>query len=245
MSLSSSLIIYRVAISRVSPGGRVVGIDIIPAQPPRGVSTIQGNFLSEEVQAEVRNYVRDQNLGRSRWNRQFIEQEEEEEGGEEVIEDTNYLERQSHSGMRVRTGNEDTTLGREEAVETIEKMSQKERDERDGRVVDVVLSDMSAPWEQTTGFYIRSFTEPYARMMNTSGMPFRDHAGSAEDKALEKRLKHLFTKVHRDKPDSSRSVSLQRINGTIESNPRQESKEAYFVALKRKPDATPEDVFAD
>ncbi|KAL9076024.1 MAG: hypothetical protein Q9157_003803, partial [Trypethelium eluteriae] len=247
----------QVAISRVSPGGRVVGIDIIPAQPPRGVSTIQGNFLSEEVQAEVRNYVRDQNLGRSRWNRQFVEQEEEEEGGEEVIEDTNYLERQSSSGTGVKNEIEDMGFGGEEAAVATEKMSQKERDERDGRVVDVVLSDMSAPWEQTSGFYIRSLTEPYSRMMNTSGVPFRDHAGSmdlcmaalqfcydtlqagghfvckfyqgAEDKALEKRLKRLFTKVHRDKPESSRS----------------ESKEAYFVALKRKPDATPEEVFAD
>lgn len=46
------------------------------------------------------------------------------------------------------------------------------------RVVDVVLSDMSAPWEQTEGFWIRSISNPYSRMMNTSGIPFRDHAGS-------------------------------------------------------------------
>jgi len=83
-------------------------------------------------------------------------------------------------------------------------------------------------------------------MMNTSGMSFRDHAGSmdlcraalefsfdilktgghlvckfyqgAEDKALEKQLKLLFQKVHREKPESSRSGS----------------KEAYFVGLRRK-----------
>lgn len=48
----------------------------------------------------------------------------------------------------------------------------------DERVVDVVLSDMSAPWEQTEGFWIKSISNPYYRMMNTSGMPFRDHAGS-------------------------------------------------------------------
>jgi 21S rRNA (uridine2791-2'-O)-methyltransferase len=80
-------------------------------------------------------------------------------------------------------------------------------------MVDVVLSDM---------------------LMNTSGNPFRDHAGSmdlcnaalqfasdtlkpgghfvckfyqgAEDKDLEKRLKKLFAKVYRDKPDASRKV---------------------------------------
>jgi 21S rRNA (uridine2791-2'-O)-methyltransferase len=47
-----------------------------------------------------------------------------------------------------------------------------------GRMVDVVLSDMSAPWEQTTGFWKRSLSNPYIRMMNTSGINFKDHAGS-------------------------------------------------------------------
>jgi 21S rRNA (uridine2791-2'-O)-methyltransferase len=46
------------------------------------------------------------------------------------------------------------------------------------RTVDVVLSDMSAPWLQTTGFWKRSLSNPYRRMMNTSGVPFKDHAGS-------------------------------------------------------------------
>jgi len=51
-------------------------------------------------------------------------------------------------------------------------------EEQEGRVVDVVLSDMSAPWDQTTGFSIKSISDPYRRMMNVSGTPFRDHAGS-------------------------------------------------------------------
>ena len=46
------------------------------------------------------------------------------------------------------------------------------------RVVDVVLSDMCEPWLQTDGFWKKSLTNPYNRMMNTSGMNFRDHAGS-------------------------------------------------------------------
>ena len=121
-----------------------------------------------------------------------------------------------------------------------------------GRMVDVVLSDMSAPWEQTTGFWKRSLSDPYIRMMNTSGISFKDHAGSmvrkktlsflasgidscsqdlcnaalqfafdtlktgghfvckfyqgAEDKKLELQLRKLFGAVHREKPESSRSV---------------------------------------
>ena len=52
------------------------------------------------------------------------------------------------------------------------------RDEDAGKMVDVVLSDMSAPWDQTTGFWKRSLSDPYNRMMNTSGIAFKDHAGS-------------------------------------------------------------------
>ena len=62
--------------------------------------------------------------------------------------------------------------------------AQTERCKRDvtdwklGRTVDVVLSDMSEPWEQTDGFWKRSLSDPYYRMMNTSGINTRDHAGS-------------------------------------------------------------------
>lgn len=37
---------------------------------------------------------------------------------------------------------------------------------------------MSAPWPQTTGFTANTLSNPYHRLMNTSGNTFRDHAGS-------------------------------------------------------------------
>lgn len=49
----------------------------------------------------------------------------------------------------------------------------------------------------------------------------------AEDHALEMRLKRLFDKVHRIKPESS----------------RKESKEAYLVGLRRRANVGKEDVF--
>ncbi|RDA89326.1 hypothetical protein CP532_6242 [Ophiocordyceps camponoti-leonardi (nom. inval.)] len=113
-------------------------------------------------------------------------------------------------------------------------------------LVDVVLSDMSAPWDQTTGFNARTLNNPHYRLMNASGIAFRDHAGSMalcaaalefasdtlrpggcfvckfyqgiDDKAFELRLKKLFDKVIRDKPTACRS----------------ESNESYFIALQRK-----------
>ena len=67
----------------------------------------------------------------------------------------------------------------------------------------------------------------------------------AEDKALEKRLKALFGRVHREKPESSRSVRIPKLNWTPSTNlSSQESREGYFVGLKRKKDATRDSVFA-
>jgi 21S rRNA (uridine2791-2'-O)-methyltransferase len=69
-------------------------------------------------------------------------------------------------------------LERKAGMDASEDNDKRDREERDGMVVDVVLSDMSEPWEQTTGFWNKSLSDPYFRMMNTSGVSFRDHAGS-------------------------------------------------------------------
>jgi len=132
---------------------------------------------------------------------------------------------------------------------------QAAEDEAAGRVVDVVLSDMCEPWPLATATWVNSVSNPWRRMMNTSGMAFRDHAGSmdlclaaldfahstlrtgghflckfyqgAEDRALEAKLKRLFDRVHRLKPDAS----------------RKESREAYFVCLRRRGGVEREEVF--
>ncbi|OTA70395.1 ribosomal RNA methyltransferase MRM2 [Hypoxylon sp. EC38] len=195
----------QVALDRTKPNGRVVGIDIIPAQPPRGVSTIQGNFLSPAVQQLVKDYL----IEFAEWKSPSAPEVELSEDGKSIItERPSYID--TERAESVESDHEEHLKGGE-------------------RLVDVVLSDM---------------------MMNTSGMSFRDHAGSmdlclaalqfasdtlktgghfvckfyqgAEDKDLELKLKKMFTKVHREKPDSSRS----------------ESRESYFVALHRKGDAT-------
>lgn len=73
------------------------------------------------------------------------------------------------------------------------KLSLQERDRRQGRVVDVVLSDMSEPWDQITGFYKKSLSDPYFRLMNTSGIAFKDHAGSMV--SLEATLRKIKANV--------------------------------------------------
>ena len=166
----------QVAIDRTAPNGRVVGIDILPVQPPRGVSTIQGNFLSPEIQAEVRAYVQDPNRGRPRKRGIAARTAEgDEDASEDTIEETElgYVEMERHAELD--TEKKDVVHHVEDVKE---RMTSQQRDKAEGRVVDIVLSDMSEPWEQTTGMWIKSVSNPYHRMMNTSGVSFKDHAGS-------------------------------------------------------------------
>ena len=160
----------QVAINRTQPGGRVIGIDIIPAQPPRGVSTIQGDFLSEEVREEVRRFVQDPQRGRARERGQLSRSEDGGLTEEELEEESKGLIEREREEAAYEALEWD---GREKGG-----LSQKQLDEAEGRVVDVVLSDMSEPWPLTASTWIKSVSNPYHRMMNTSGMAFRDHAGS-------------------------------------------------------------------
>ncbi|GAP83091.2 putative ribosomal RNA large subunit methyltransferase j [Rosellinia necatrix] len=221
----------QVAVERTRPDGRVVGIDLLPAQPPKGVSTIQGNFLDPVVQNMVKDYLAEFAQRKSTPSRDS----QDVDSGEDVIaEKPSYI---------------DT-----ERAESVEPDASHQTNVNDGKLVDVVLSDMSAPWDQTYGFSCKTLSNPYNRLMNTSGMVFRDHAGSMdlclaalqfasdtlrvgghfvckfyqgpEDKDLEKKLKGMFKHVRREKPESSRS----------------ESKEAFFVATYRKDQVTLEDV---
>jgi 21S rRNA (uridine2791-2'-O)-methyltransferase len=75
----------QVAIDRTAPNGTVVGIDIIPAQPPKGVSAIQGNFLSAGVQGMVKQFLLEGEKKRraERVARRAAQKEEEEEAVKE------------------------------------------------------------------------------------------------------------------------------------------------------------------
>ncbi|KAI0152892.1 23S ribosomal RNA methyltransferase [Xylariaceae sp. FL1272] len=219
----------QVAVERTKPHGRVIGIDLLPAQPPKGVSTIQGNFLSPVVQTLVKDYLVEFAKPKAAKTQEAAPEEDENV----ITEKPSYIDAE-----------------RAESAEP----DHHEIDHDDGKLVDIVLSDMSAPWIQTSGFSSNTLSNPFRRMMNTSGMSFRDHAGSmdlcltalqfasdtlktgghfvckfyqgAEDKDLEMKLKKMFTKVFREKPESSRT----------------ESKESFFVALRRKGDVTLADV---
>ena len=139
---------------------------MIPAQPPRGVSTIQGNFLSESVQNEIKRFIRDgDGVGR----RSVVDYDEARASEEASVA----VGKSSHADLDNQAKAKSLTTNASEKADN----DAPDFEER-GAIVDVILSDMSAPWDQTDGFWKRSISDPYFRMMNTSGMSFRDHAGS-------------------------------------------------------------------
>lgn len=159
-------------MDRTFPNGRVLGIDIIPAQPPKGVSTIQGNFLSLAVQEEVKRFLRESDRGRTKQKPSFIAGDGEDQMTEED------LEQSSRSYLELEKTADRGTLSHADPTAQNSRGGMSGTGKVDSGMVDVVLSDMSEPWEQTEGFWKRSLSDPYYRMMNTSGVSFRDHAGS-------------------------------------------------------------------
>ncbi|KAK0108377.1 2' O-ribose methyltransferase [Cadophora gregata] len=157
----------QVAVERTKPSGRIVGIDIIPAQPPKGVSTFQGNFLSAGVQAEVKRFLLDPDRGRPKQHLTTVFEDSDTKNTTTLISEQqeSYIDHERHMDEDGPTA--------PSAKKTIRKTYNGME-----RMVDVVLSDMSEPWPQTTGFWKRTLSDPYIRMMNTSGINFKDHAGS-------------------------------------------------------------------
>ncbi|RMZ92015.1 hypothetical protein DV736_g744, partial [Chaetothyriales sp. CBS 134916] len=219
----------QVAIDLTKPAGRVLGVDLIPAQPPKGVNTIQGDFLSPVVQAEIKKFLKDPDRGRLK-SPAIPGLVQQHDRAVPAPDDALITETSARSYL---------DMEREGAQESTDH-------QHSDLCVDLVLSDMSAPWDLLDGLYKKSISNPYYRLMNTSGNGFRDHAGSmqdlctsalhfcfstlkpgghfvckfyqgAEDKLLEKRMKAMFQRVAREKPESSRSAS----------------REAYMVGIKR------------
>jgi 21S rRNA (uridine2791-2'-O)-methyltransferase len=81
--------------------------------------------------------------------------------------------------------------------------------------------------------------------LKTGGHFLCKYYQGSEEKAFETKLKRLFAKVHREKPDSSRKVWHPCADSKDWAYIGQESKEAYFVALRRKERPLKDEVFGD
>ena len=111
------------ALERTQPNSHVLGIDILPAQPPRGVHAVQGNFLSPAVQTIVRETLREAHTRKASLPAECAGKEGIGEGSDAVPEEGEggeIVETMSHPDMEKRQ------------VKAVNKEGQD-----DGRVVDV------------------------------------------------------------------------------------------------------------
>ncbi|SCU93176.1 LADA_0G01728g1_1 [Lachancea dasiensis] len=215
----------QVALERTSPNGVILGVDILPCNPPRGVNSIQANILSRKTHELIRIFF-------SKRFQLYQEDQLHRDHGyfQHMLEEVMFLSKQEREAG--------------EATQDVEK-----------HPIDVVISDMYEPWPQTTGFWNNFTNSAYYRMANTSGVAIKDHCMSMdlcdaaliaaidllkpggsflcklytgkEDKLLENRLKRVFKDVQRFKPTASRT----------------ESKELYFVGLRKRKDVDKLKVF--
>ncbi|ODV91765.1 hypothetical protein CANCADRAFT_16771, partial [Tortispora caseinolytica NRRL Y-17796] len=227
----------QVALEKTNPGGHIVGVDLIAADPPPGVSAIQGDMLSSETHRRLKSHLA-----------KFIESRQGEPT-EEASEEPVVTEEIVPKRRRVPKGKTlEEVLAEEKRLEELAK----------NQVVDIVLSDMCEPIVSSmdsSDFYTRTYIDSVKRLQSTSGIRFQDHAYSVElcyaallfvidtlkvgghfvckyyageeDKEMKKVFSRAFKKVHRVKPESSRS----------------KSREIYLVCLHRKPAATRQTVF--
>ena len=139
-------------------------------------------YSDRAVQEEVKKFVRESDRGRVRYQPSLSGTADEASLTEAdlVRSSMSYVELEKRADLpqTAKTG----------ADGQIERPNREETDGALGRTVDVVLSDMSEPWEQTDGFWKRSLSDPYYRMMNTSGINTRDHAGSMVSSVLPQSL---------------------------------------------------------
>lgn len=125
--------------------------------PPKGVSTIQGDFLSPSVQHLIKEFLADPDRGRPRTDVSYLDEE-------------SYIDRERREAQEYEMAH---GVSKRAGME-----GHNETEGKEARSVDVVLSDMWEPWPLIGGSHKRSLTGPYRRMMNTSGIRFKDHAGS-------------------------------------------------------------------
>lgn len=222
----------QVARERVGPKGMVLGVDILPCEPPKGAHSIQANILSRKTHELIRLY----------FSRHF-----------QLYKSDDLHEH--HGYFQHRLAEQLESIRNTEAYNEIFNVGLSS-----GKVgkfpIDTVISDMYECWPQVTGFWNNLTNAAYYRMANTSGIAVRDHYQSIdladaalvtaidllkprgnfvcklytgkEDKLFEKRLGKVFQRVNRFKPAASRN----------------ESKELYFIGLGKKNHVDKLDVFS-
>jgi 21S rRNA (uridine2791-2'-O)-methyltransferase len=159
----------QVAISNVGPRGRVLGIDILPATPPKGVSSMQANFLSRRTHNAIISYLSDPDRGR-RISLSTPARKDDPEDAEALAAIEDALEPESYIDLEKRVLSADALQDQVGIHRDIEATRPK--------LVDVVLSDMFVPLPTSGAYHARQYLMAHYRMSNTTGLKAADHGAS-------------------------------------------------------------------
>lgn len=240
----------QVSIERSPHGSKILGVDILPYQPPKGASSIQGNILSKGTHKLVRDF--------------FILSELEKT--KQIFEDVEIISTaDSKPDFLLNSDSEHTiepaksVLEQEVEINQLyeSEISKNDKNGNTGKLsenaklfkdypVDVVLSDMYVPFPKDYSYNSALTNNPYFRMANTTGLAFRDHAMSMDlcDAALItavdllKKNGSLVMKFFTGEEDKLLERRLNHCFKTVKRfKPkacRIESKECYFVCMGKK-----------
>lgn len=208
----------QVARKRIGTNGMVMGVDILPCAPPKGVYSLQANILSKKTHDLIRLcFARHVQLNKH----------------DELHKDHGYLQHMLEEELNHL----------KETEQYKEVFSEKDVSKDLERYpIDVVLSDMYEPWPQTTGFWNNITNVAYDRMANTSGVAIKDHLMSMDlcDAALIVAIDLLkpggaFTcKLYTGEEDklASRSKAQKRFRQGIQIQTRGLEKRVKRIILR-------------
>ncbi|KAK7203378.1 ribosomal RNA large subunit methyltransferase J [Myxozyma melibiosi] len=173
----------QVAVDHTRPNGRVLGIDILPAAPPKGAIAVQGDFMSPLVQAGIKEYLEnpDEVEKRAVEGDQTKQQESGQESGS-----ARTREKQSAPAS---------------AVDTVDVM-----------LSDMLMNTSGNAFrDHATSMDLSNVALDFALDTLRPGGSFvcKFYAGG-EDSLLERRLRSAFDRVKREKPAASRGESREQ-----------------------------------
>ncbi|GAO15152.1 hypothetical protein UVI_02029500 [Ustilaginoidea virens] len=85
-----------VARERTRPHGLVIGIDLIPAQPPQGVATFQGDFLSPSVRQLVKEFIH-RTQSQAPLKQDAADAADEEDPLSQPLDQPSYIDKERHA----------------------------------------------------------------------------------------------------------------------------------------------------
>lgn len=141
----------------------ILGFDILFGSPPIGVSSIQGNIFSKLAHKNIVNHFKEISWTQLRDQRQL----------ELDIDPKSYFSREQDESMiidkqieRIEAGLKNITMSQLKRQQLLSKRDSLLPDYR----IDLILSDLSKPGYQQSGFYDLTESNPYYRYNNNKGL---------------------------------------------------------------------------